>query len=459
MYSDAGMYMEQMRFNKPGTLPLEFQTEIVDGCPLDCGLCPDHKQHACLGIIEVNTACNLDCPVCFADSGHQADGYSLTRDDVARMLDAFVAAEGEPEVIQFSGGEPTIHKDIVAFIEMAQERGIKVVMLNTNGIRLARDRRFMAELARLKPHVYLQFDGFELETHMAIRGKDLREEKRRALDNCAEAGVGVTLVAAIEKGVNEHEVGAIVRHGVEHPAVSSVAFQPVTHSGRHSVFDPLERLTNADVIKLCAAAAPRLVRGVGLRPGAVLLPDLPQHELRAGGRRRADPVHPPARRRRLPRLRLEPGHSAPGPPARAREDVLVVGDARRRAGAAGVRELRDRPARRARGPARKGVHARRAGLPGPLHAQRQAAHEVLRRGDHARRAADPVLRVQLGRLPRAGARADVGRARRARGPKRRAASAAARADPLRVEDGAGTGVAAARAAARDARNVGRRLGS
>ena len=256
VYSDAEMYMEQLRFNKPGTLPLEFQTEVVDGCPLDCGLCPDHKQHACLGIIEVNTACNLDCPICFADSGHQPDGYSLTREDVARMLDAFVAAEGEPEVIQFSGGEPTIHKDIVSFIEMAQERGIKVVMLNTNGIRLARDKRFMAELARLKPHVYLQFDGFELETHMAIRGKDLREEKRRALDNCAEAGVGVTLVAAIEKGVNEHEVGDIVRFGVSHPAVSSVAFQPVTHSGRHTVFDPLERLTNADVIKLCAAQLP-----------------------------------------------------------------------------------------------------------------------------------------------------------------------------------------------------------
>jgi len=260
VYSDAEMYMQQMRFNKPGTLPLEFQTEVVEGCPLDCGLCPDHKQHACLGIIEVNTACNLDCPVCFADSGHQPDGYSLTREDVARMLDTFVAAEGDPEVIQFSGGEPTIHKDIVAFIEMAQERGIKVVMLNTNGIRLARDTRFMAQLARLKPHIYLQFDGFEERTHLAIRGKDLREEKRRALDNCAEAGVGVTLVAAIDKDVNEHEIGAIVRFGVSHPAVASVAFQPVTHSGRHGTFDPMQRLTNADVIKQCAAQLPEWFR-------------------------------------------------------------------------------------------------------------------------------------------------------------------------------------------------------
>ncbi len=84
LYGDAAMYVDIQRFNKPGTIPLEFQTEVRDGCPLDCGLCPDHKQHACLGLIEVNTACNLDCPVCFADSGHQPDGFSLTLEQVRR---------------------------------------------------------------------------------------------------------------------------------------------------------------------------------------------------------------------------------------------------------------------------------------------------------------------------------------------------------------------------------------
>jgi hypothetical protein len=219
-------------------------------------MCPDHKQHACLGVIEVNTACNLDCPICFADSGHQPDGYSLTLEQVEFMLGRFVAAEGEPEVVQFSGGEPTIHPQILNFIALAQEMGVKKVMLNTNGIRISRDRRFAGELARLKPIVYLQFDGFELETHLVIRGKDLRDDKRRALERCAEGGIDVTLVAAVEKGVNEHEVGEIVRFGVSHPAVRAIAFQPVTHSGRHVEFDPLERLTNADVMKLVAQQVP-----------------------------------------------------------------------------------------------------------------------------------------------------------------------------------------------------------
>ncbi len=260
VYSDAELYAAQQRFNKPGALPLELQTEVERGCPLDCGVCPAHKQHACLGLIEVNSSCNLDCPVCFADSGHQPDGFALTYEQVSFMVDRFVAAEGEPEVLQLSGGEPSIHPRIIEFVALAKARGIRFVMLNTNGLRLARDPRFAADCASAGAHVYLQFDGFDLETHLAIRGRDLRADKERALAACEREGVSVTLVAAVERGVNEHEVGAIVRLGVAHRAVNSVVFQPVTHAGRHPVFDPLERLTNADVMKLVAAQVPEWYR-------------------------------------------------------------------------------------------------------------------------------------------------------------------------------------------------------
>jgi uncharacterized radical SAM superfamily Fe-S cluster-containing enzyme len=258
LYSDVELYFSSVRFNKPGTIPLETQTEVKDGCPLDCGLCPEHKQHACLGVIEVNTACNLDCPVCFADSGHQPDGFSLTLEQVGSALDAFVRAEGQPEVVMFSGGEPTIHPRILDFIRLANEKGIGLVTLNTNGIRLAHDRRFVAELAAIepKPRIYLQFDGLEERTHRELRGRDLRAAKQQALDHCAEAGLVVILVAAVERGLNEHEIGGIVRFGMAHPAVKGVAFQPVTHSGRHVSFDPMDRVTNADVIHALADQLP-----------------------------------------------------------------------------------------------------------------------------------------------------------------------------------------------------------
>jgi uncharacterized radical SAM superfamily Fe-S cluster-containing enzyme len=262
LYADAQLYFDSLRFNKPGTIPLETQTEVERGCPLDCGLCPEHKQHACLGIIEVNTACNLDCPVCFADSGHQPDGFSLTMEQVESALDAFIAAEGDPEVVMFSGGEPTIHPRILDFLRLAADKGIGLVTLNTNGIRLAHDRNFVAALAAIepKPRIYLQFDGLEEATHRAIRGRDLRAAKQRALDRCADAGLVVILAAAVERGLNEHEIGGIVRFGMSHPAVKGVAFQPVTHSGRHVEFDPADRVTNADVIHAVADQLPEWFR-------------------------------------------------------------------------------------------------------------------------------------------------------------------------------------------------------
>ena len=150
----------------------------------------------------------------------------------------------------FSGGEPTIHPQILDFLRLAGDKGVRYVNLNTNGLRLAHDRKFVADLAALdkRPNIYLQFDGLTPATHVALRGRDLRAAKQKALDACAQQGLTVTLVAAVERGVNEHELGDIVRFGIAHPAVRSVAFQPVTHSGRHVTFDPRTRVTNADVI-------------------------------------------------------------------------------------------------------------------------------------------------------------------------------------------------------------------
>jgi 7,8-dihydro-6-hydroxymethylpterin dimethyltransferase len=117
VYADAKSYISHSQYNKPGTIPLAYGNKTEHGCPHDCGLCPDHEQHACLGIIEVNSACNMDCPLCFADAG---PGFSLTLEEVEQMLDDYVRTEGQPEVVQFSGGEPTIHPRIIDFVRAAQ---------------------------------------------------------------------------------------------------------------------------------------------------------------------------------------------------------------------------------------------------------------------------------------------------------------------------------------------------
>ena len=246
VYADAEAYTTQARYNKPGTIPLAFGTEVAAGCPYDCGLCPEHQQHTCVGIIEVNSTCDMDCPLCFASA---APGFNLRLEEVEQMLDDFVRTEGTPEVVQFSGGEPTIHPQIIEFVRAARRRGIPFVMINTNGRRIARDDRFLDELAEVRPSLYFQFDGFEARTQRIIRGEaQLLDEKLRALDRLAERGLNVTLVPAIERGVNEHEIGRIIDFAIGHPAVRGINFQPAFHTGRHLAHDPMQRVTIPEVL-------------------------------------------------------------------------------------------------------------------------------------------------------------------------------------------------------------------
>jgi uncharacterized radical SAM superfamily Fe-S cluster-containing enzyme len=248
VYGDAEAYTKGGQFNKPGTIPLAYGSDIRDGCPYDCGLCPDHQQHTCLGIIEVNSVCNMNCPLCFSDAH---PGFNLTLEEVEEILEDFVRTEGTPEVVQFSGGEPTIHPQIIDFVHAAKSRGIRFVMINTNGKRIAKDDRFLQQLDEARPSLYFQFDGFDRETYRILRGEpDILEEKLRALDRLAKIGLNVTLVPAIERGVNEREVGRIIDFAIKHPAVRGINFQPAFHAGRHVKHDPMTRITIPDVLNL-----------------------------------------------------------------------------------------------------------------------------------------------------------------------------------------------------------------
>jgi uncharacterized radical SAM superfamily Fe-S cluster-containing enzyme len=262
--SDAAWYLYSLKYNKPGAIPLDFSTAVETGCPTDCGLCPEHQQHTCIGVIEIGTDCNLSCPTCFADSG---PGYRLSLGEVESILDRYVETEGHPEVVQISGGEPTLHPDVLAILEAAQGRGIRHIMLNTNGIRLALDPQFVRDLARLEPVIYLQFDGVEAASYQALRGSDLRPIKQQALDNLARAGVYAVLVATVARGINDHEVGSILQYALRHPAVLGVCYQPVAFTGRSpGCDDALSRVTVPDVIGAIEEQTGGLFRTSDFRP-------------------------------------------------------------------------------------------------------------------------------------------------------------------------------------------------
>ena len=137
-------------FIKTPEQPMVYNTPVKYGCPYDCGLCPDHEQHSCLTLVEICDACNLTCPICYAGSGQHRTEYR-TLDQIAAMLDCVVRNEKNPDVVQISGGEPTLHPDFFRVLEMCKERPIRHLMVNTNGIRIAQDEEYAKRLAEFMP--------------------------------------------------------------------------------------------------------------------------------------------------------------------------------------------------------------------------------------------------------------------------------------------------------------------
>lgn len=256
LLADDVAYYRRAReiFLKPSEMPRRFHTAVHYGCPYDCGLCSDHEQHTCVALLEVNDQCNLACPICYASSGpRRHEQRSLST--LEAMLDAIVESEGEPDVVQISGGEPTIHPDFFAILDAARRRPIRHLMVNTNGVRIAREPDFAERLAEYMPgfEIYLQFDSFDRETLLDLRGADLRSVRQQAIERLNALGLSTTLVVTLKKGRNDKEVGRLIDWALEQPAVRGVTLQPIQSAGRVDGFDPAtDRLTLTEVRRLAA---------------------------------------------------------------------------------------------------------------------------------------------------------------------------------------------------------------
>lgn len=246
---DVAYYKNIRNYNKPSEIPLQFNTKTHYGCPYDCGLCTDHEQHGCLTIVEVTDHCNLACPVCYASSG-PAHGRHRSIEEIEKMLDNIVRNEGTPDVVQISGGEPTVHPQFFEILDIAKRKPIKHLMLNTNGIRIAKDEKFVERLASYMPdfEIYLQFDSFKPAALQVLRGEDLSAVRQKAVAHLNKYNLSTTLVVTLQKGLNDDEIGRIIEYGLQQPCVRGVTFQPVQIAGRLEHFDPAtDRITLTEV--------------------------------------------------------------------------------------------------------------------------------------------------------------------------------------------------------------------
>lgn len=239
MIADDVDYYKQIRnYNKQSEMPLKFNTKVHYGCPYDCGLCTDHEQHSCLTIVEVTDRCNLACPTCYANSAPNY-GRHRTLEEIEKMFDTVVANEGEPDVVQISGGEPTVHPEFFKILDIAKSKPIKHLMLNTNGIRIAKDIKFVETLAGYMPdfEIYLQFDSFKPEVLEKLRGEDLTEVRKKAIEHLNQFNISTTLVITLQKGENDDEIGQIIEYALQQKCVRGVTFQPTQVAGRNDNYD------------------------------------------------------------------------------------------------------------------------------------------------------------------------------------------------------------------------------
>jgi uncharacterized radical SAM superfamily Fe-S cluster-containing enzyme len=252
VWNDEFLYKQSFKFEQPGKKHLirNYATEASRGCPLDCGLCPEHRQHTCFALVEVTNRCNLRCPVCYAS----ANEATAEEPSLAELEDRFrfiLSSEKDPPTLQLTGGEPTVRPDFPEIVKTARKLGFTDITLSTNGVTLAKDSTLAVRLAKAGlSEVTLQFDGVSDDVYVRIRGIPLLREKIAAIKNLQTAGLNIAVAATLLPGINTAQIGDIIRFAKQEN-LDGVNFSPMTYVGRYpdDGFNPENRLTIPDVLR------------------------------------------------------------------------------------------------------------------------------------------------------------------------------------------------------------------
>ncbi len=253
------MYVKARKWAHDGKGILNPNTQS-EYCPFSCGLCPIHKSHTALLNIVVTNRCNLRCWYCFFYAERAGYIYEPTLEQIKEML---INAKSEKPVrcnaVQLTGGEPTLRDDLLDIIRLAKELGYDHVQVNTNGVKLAQDPELCKKIREAgSSTIYMSFDGVTKRTNPKNH-----EFVPKILENCRNGGPGIVLVPTVIKGVNDCELGDILKFAAQNiDIVRGVVYQPVSLVGsmpkkdiekfRITIPDCIERIerqTNGEVTK------------------------------------------------------------------------------------------------------------------------------------------------------------------------------------------------------------------
>jgi 7,8-dihydro-6-hydroxymethylpterin dimethyltransferase len=241
--------------------PRQFKKDVDLGCPFDCGPCTLHTQKVRLPVVTITSACNLDCPICYVHNKND-DAYHMSLEDFGKILEHLRTDHGtELDIVNLTGGEPTMHPRLFEMLEMAAAAGIHRVTVCSNGIRLAKDEAFVKRLGELNARIALSFDTFDPHADKLLQGAQMLPIKLEALRLCEKHGVDVTLIPVMTRGVNEHEIGQIIDFAVRGSQVRHVEVHTMTFTGQSgSSFDRTGRISMFEVLEEIEKTSQGLLR-------------------------------------------------------------------------------------------------------------------------------------------------------------------------------------------------------
>ncbi len=254
-WSDAELYRKFQGYSYTGSGISNSQISSSPNCPFDCGICSGHETGTLLANIDITNRCNLQCPVCFASARIKGFICEPSFEEIRKMMETLRNEKPTPcSAIQFSGGEPTVRDDLPEIIELAEELGFAHIQVASNGVRLANSTEYCKKLrdATLRT-IYLSFDGITPEPYIENGGFNSLPLKKKAIENCRNFGPeSIVLVPTVAKGVNDSQVGGIIRFAAENlDIVKGVNFQPIAFTGRIDQSQREEkRITIPDVLRL-----------------------------------------------------------------------------------------------------------------------------------------------------------------------------------------------------------------
>ncbi|MGE5430489.1 MAG: radical SAM protein [Syntrophomonadaceae bacterium] len=253
---DRQNYIETLKINKPATYPLKSFKNKFKGCTVDCGLCPEHQQHTCLPIIEITDHCNMKCPLCLA-SNHSS--FHMKPGEFRGIIEGLLEAEGIVDLINISGGEPTLNPDLLEIIDIARRPEIVNVSLSTNGRIFLKNRDLLLSLIDKNVFISLQFDGFRPAHYKEMRGEDMLYEKLEILSLLEKYSARTSLVMTVVNGLNAEDIPEVVRYFLEKDFIKSLMFQPVIFVNEIFPYDESKVVTIPDVANKIAAGSDGII--------------------------------------------------------------------------------------------------------------------------------------------------------------------------------------------------------